>query len=229
MKTDSQLHKDVLDALTFEPSLDAANIGIAVKDGVVTLTGEVASHAERWTAERVAKRVAGVRGFVEDIQVNLPEKHQRTDTQIAQAVLSTLKWDINVPHEALQVKVEEGWVTLTGSVDWQYQKNHAESAARFLTGVRGVTNIIQVKPHIMPKDVQAKIEQAFDRQTYIDASRIWVEVSGGKVTLRGNVASYAERDEAEEAAWSAAGVTEVKNEIMVEPWFEYSAVEPLMS
>ncbi len=153
MKTDSQLHKDVLDALAFEPSLDAANIGIAVKGGVVTLTG---------------------------------------------------------------------------SVDRQYQKKHAESAARFLIGVRGVTNIIQVKPHITPKDVQTRIEQAFDRQAYIDASRIRVEVSGGKVTLRGNVTSYAERDEAEQVAWSAAGVTEVKNEIMVEPWFDYSAVEPLM-
>lgn len=154
MKTDSQLHKDVLDALAFELSLDAANIGIAVKGGVVTLTG---------------------------------------------------------------------------SVDWQYEKNHAESAARFLTGVRGVTNIIQVKLHIMPKDVQTRIEQAFDRQAYIDASRIRVEVSGGKVTLRGNVTSYAERDEAEQVAWSAAGVTEVKNEIMVEPWFDYSAAEPLIS
>jgi osmotically-inducible protein OsmY len=225
MKTDSQLHKDVLDALTFEPSLNAAHIGIAVNEGVVTLTGDVASFADHWTAERVTKRVAGVRGFVEDIQVRLPEHHQRTDTEIAQAVLASLEWDVNVPHEALQVKVADAWVTLTGNVDWQYQKNHAESAARFLTGVRGVTNIIQVKPHVTPQDVQAKIEQAFDRQAHLDANRIRVDVSGGSVTLRGHVTSYAERDDAEHAAWSAAGVTEVKNEIMVEPWLEFSAVE----
>jgi osmotically-inducible protein OsmY len=227
MKTDSQLHKDVLDALTYEPSLNAANIGIAVKDGVVTLTGEAPSYAARWTAERVLKRVTGVRGIVQEIQVNLPEQYTRTDTEIAQAVLSALTWDVNVPHEALQVRVEEGWLTLSGSVDWQYQKNHAESASRFLTGVRGVTNIIQVKPQIAPQDVQVKIEQAFDRQAHLEANRIRVDVSGGTVTLRGHVTSYAERDDAEQAAWSVAGVTEVQNQVKVEPWLEFSAVEAL--
>ncbi len=225
MKTDIQLHKDIVDALAFEPSLNAANIGIAVKDGVVTLTGEVTSYPERWTAERVAKSVVGVRGIAEDVQVNLPERHKRTDTEIAQAALSAMKWDINVPHQALQVKVENGWVTLTGNADWRFQKTHAESAVRFLTGVRGVTNLIQLHPNIQPKDVKAKIEQAFERQARIDAGHIQVEVSGAKVILRGAVMSYAERDEAEMAAWSAPGVTEVKDEIKVDPWIDYSGLK----
>lgn len=218
MKSDTQLHKDILDALTFEPSLNAANVGIAVKEGVVTLTGEVSSYADRWTAERVAKRVAGVRGLAEEIQVNLPEHHKRTDTEVAQAVLSALKWDINVPHEAVQVKVEHGWVTLSGSVNWRFQKNHAESTVRNLAGVRGITNLILVAPSISPADIRTKIQQAFDRQAHIEADRIQVEVSGSKVTLVGRVTSYAEREEAEEAAWSAPGIAEVKNEIQVEPW-----------
>lgn len=222
MKTDIQLHKDIVDALAFEPSLNASNIGIAVKDGIVTLTGEVTSYPERWTAERVAKSVAGVRGIAEDIQVSLPEHHKRTDTEIAQAALSALKWDINVPAEALQVKVEHGWVTLTGNVEWRFQKTHAEADVRVLTGVRGVTNLIQLHPNITPKDVKAKIEQAFERQARVEADHIRIEVSGAKVTLRGTVASYAERDEAEAAAWSAPGVTEVKDEIKVEPWLDYS-------
>jgi len=234
MKTDSQLHRDVLDALSFEPSLNATSIGIAVKEGVVTLTGVVTSYAERWTAERVCATVAGVRGIAENLQVILPQRQKRTDTEIAHAVLSAFKWDVNVPNERLRVKVREGWITLMGDVDWKFQRNHAESAARFITGVRGVTNLIQVKPTITPKDVRARIEQAFNRQARINSSQVQVDVQGSKVTLSGTVMAYTEREEAEDAAWSAAGVTEVTNEIQIEPRLahqdghQYSAVDVLV-
>ena len=227
MRTDRQLHKDIVDALAFDPSVDASNIGIAVHEGVVSLTGEVPSLGDRWSAEKIVKHVAGVRALVEALKVVLPEQHQRTDTDIAQAVLAALKWDVNVPHEALQVKVEDGWVTLTGDAPWQFQRNHAESATRYITGVRGVTNLIQVKPSVSPLNVRMKIQQALARQARFDANHIQVGVEGGTVTLRGQVPTLSERESAEHAAWSAPGVSKVVNDLKVEPSliYTYSAID----
>ncbi len=215
MKSDIQLHKEVLDELAFEPQLDATHIGIAVKDGIVTLTGEVASYADRWTAERVVKRVVGVHGVVEEIHVNLPEHHQRTDTEIAEAAMNALIWDINVPHEGIQLKVEGGWVTLTGEVTWNFQRNHAESAVRYLSGVKGITNLISVQPNAQPVDVKTRIEREFQRRAQLETANIETLVQGSTVVLQGNVTTWHAREEAEAAAWSAPGVREVVNELHV--------------
>lgn len=215
MKSDIQLHKDVLDELAFEPQLDATHIGIAVKDGIVTLTGEVASYADRWTAERVVKRVSGVHGVVEEIHVNLPEHHQRGDTEIAETAMNALIWDINVPHEAIQMKVEGGWVTLTGEVTWNFQRNHAESAVRYLSGVKGITNLITVQPDAQPMDVKARIEREFQRRAQLESANIQTVVRGSTVILQGHVSTWQAREEAEAAAWSAPGVREVVNELRV--------------
>jgi osmotically-inducible protein OsmY len=213
MKTDSELRRDVERELEWDPSIDARNIGVAVKNGVVTLTGYVSSYSDKWRAERIAKRVSGVTALANEIEVKLST--ERTDPDIAEAARSSLKADSRVPADRIKVIVERGWVTLEGTVDYYYQKSAAESDVRYLTGVRGVTNALVVTPKVSPTDIRMKIEEALKRSAQLDANRISVETEGSKVILSGTVRSWAEREEAEMAAWAAPGVTQVENKIKV--------------
>jgi osmotically-inducible protein OsmY len=216
MKTDNDLHKDVLETLGFDPLLDASNVAIAVKDGVVTLRGEVASYAELWAAERATKNVAGVRAVAQEIKVVLPRQHVRDDADIAAAAANSLQWDAIVP-DGVKVKVANGWITLSGETKWQYQRKQAESVVRYLNGVQGVTNMIVVKTNPTTYDVSARIQNAFYRHAGIDASRVSVEVNDRAAILHGTVGTIAEREDAEDSAWMADGVDTVHNEIIVDP------------
>ena len=213
MKTDSELRRDVLRALEWDPSIDARSIGVAAKNGVVTLTGYVSSYSDKWEAERIAKRVAGVTALANDIEVKLSS--ERTDPDIAEAARSSLKSDSRVPADRVRVVVERGWITLEGTVDYYYQKSAAESDVRNLAGVRGVTNALAVTPKVSPTEIRMKIEEALKRSAQLDANRILVEAQGGKVILSGTVRSWAEREEAEMAAWAAPGVSQVEDRISV--------------
>jgi|694.fasta_scaffold18310_8 osmotically-inducible protein OsmY len=216
MKTDAEIQKDVIDELKWEPFLNASEIGVAVKNGIVTLSGIVDSYSKKLSAEKATKRVSGVKAIAEDIQIGISPSYSKTDAEIAEAVLNALKWHTPVKEEKIKIKVEDGIIRLDGEVDWEYQKNNAKIAIEHLAGVRGVNNFITVKPRAMAADVTKKIVSAFHRSATIDANGISVDVQGNKVILRGKVRSIAEKEDAEFAAWNAPGVLILENKLVVE-------------
>lgn len=215
MKSDKDLQHDIMEDLRWDPSIDASKIGVATSNGVVTLTGAVPSYFQKQSAERITKRVAGVRAVANDIDVQLPSAVQKTDAGIATTALNALKWSASVPDENIKVSVAKGWLTLEGNVEWNYQREAAEKAVEGLIGVKGVTNRIAVSPHIKSREVKSEIKAALHRYAELESRNIEVDALDSTVTLRGSVRSWAERKEAENAAWMAPGVTQVKNEIVV--------------
>jgi len=211
---DNALKKSVTAELEWAPSIDAADIGVTVENGIVRLTGHVANYAQKIAAENAVKRVKGVRGFVEDLEIrDFAETY--TDEAIAGRVANMLDWDVTVPKDTVKVKVEKGFVTLTGQVDWQYQRTAAEQGVRRLLGVRGVSNQVQLKPHVQASDVKRRIEAALERQAEVEADKISISVDGGKVRLDGKVRAWFERDIIERAAWAAPGVNAVEDRVSV--------------
>ena len=217
MKSDRQIELDVKDELQWDPDLDATDIAVTVKKGVVTLAGFVKSYADKYEAESAAKRVAGVLGVANDIEVRVPSIDERPDPEIARDAVAAIKGQLPISSGNIKVIVKNGWVTLEGTVEWQYQKNTAETAMRRLKGVREVTNSIVLKPRAEPSDIKRKIQEAFRRSAEVDANRIAVEASGSEVILKGTVRSWIEREEAERVAWAAPGVTKVEDRIVVNP------------
>lgn len=216
MKTDIQIQKDVMEEILWEPFLNASQIGVSVKNGIVTLSGQVDSYSKKLAAEKAAKKVAGVKAIAEDIQIGVSPVYNKTDTEIAEAIVNALKWHTAVQDEKIKIKVENGFVTLDGEVEWEYQRNYAKRAIENLAGVRAVYNLITVKPQLSSSALKQKISAAFHRSATIDAEHVVADVIGKKVLLSGTVRSYAEKEDAETAAWNAPGITEVENKIEIE-------------
>ena len=216
MKSDNEIQKDVIEQLKWEPFLNASQIGVAVKNGIVTLSGQVDTYSKKVLAEKTTKKVAGVKAIAEDIMVGISPSYKKTDTEIAEAVVNALKWHTMIPEDKVKVSVEDGNVKLEGEVEWEYQRNQAKTAIENLIGVRFVTNLVAVKPKVTPYELQLKINASFLRSANIDAGKISADVSGSKVTLRGKVRSFAEREDAENAVWSAPGITTVENKLVIE-------------
>jgi len=218
-RTDEDIQRDVLAELKWDARVQPNEVGVAVKNGVVTLTGWVDSFTKKWAAEEAAERVRGVVAVANDIEVRLPTSAERTDADIAAAAVRALEWDAFVPEDKIKVVVSKGWVTLRGEVEWQYQSRAAERAVRRLTGVRGVTNLITVRPRVSPDPAELKkrIEEALIRSVETDIERIQVEVDGDRIILKGTVRTWVEKEEAERVAWSAPGVAKVDNRITVWP------------
>ncbi len=212
-RTDEEIQMDVLPELKWEPQVRPNEIGVSVKDGIVTLTGWVDSYLKKWAAEEAAHRVRGVKAVVNDIEVKLAS--ERTDADFAEAAIRALEWDASVPTDKLEITVSKGWVTLKGEVEWQFQKQDAQRVVSRFSGVRGLTNLITVKSRPTPSELKEKIEHALVRSAKLEAQMITVEVQGNKAILKGAVHSWAEREEAERVAWSAPGITSVENKIIV--------------
>jgi osmotically-inducible protein OsmY len=217
MKSDSEIERDVRDELKWDPDLDAEDIAVSVKNGVVTLAGFTRSYTDRLEAEIASKRVAGVLAVANDIEVRLPAIDQRPDPDIARDAVAALKSELPISYDRIKVIVKDGWVTLEGAVEWQYQKTTADTAVRKVKGVKGVTNVITVKPKVEPSELKRKIQDAYKRNAEVDANRITVEANGSEVVLKGTVRSWIEREEAERVAWSAPGITKVEDRIVVSP------------
>lgn len=215
MKTDSQIQQDIQTELKWQPFLNSSQIGVAVKDGVVTLTGTVDTYSKKLAAEKAARNVSGVKAIAEDIEVRLFPDTQRSDSDLAAAVLNAIKWHSAVVDEKVQIKVEDGWVTLEGEAEWGFQKEAAESAVENLNGVKGVINNIKITARVEPKEVKKQIAAAFHRSATLDASNIIIDAIGDKVVLKGQVRSLAESNDAAKAAWAAPGVRSVDNQLHV--------------
>jgi len=212
---DSELRQDVIDELEFEPSIDAADIGVAVEDGTVTLTGHVRTYSQKRTAENIVKRVKGVRAIAQEIEVRTIGSHITADDEIAKRAVNSMLWNSSVPRDSVQIKVENGLVTLSGKVKWYFERLAAEKAVRDLTGVKGISNLISIEPSVSPTDVRQSIENALRRDAELEAKRIHVKVEDRKVILDGKVRTWAERDAAERAAWAAPGVSSVVDHIAI--------------
>jgi osmotically-inducible protein OsmY len=217
MRSDSDIRRDVEDELRWDPDLDPTDIAVTVNNGVVTLAGFVRSYVQKYQAEAAAKRVAGVVGVANDLEVRLAGIDERPDPEIARDAIARIKNELPYSWEKFRVIVKNGWLTLEGDVEWNYQRQRAEEAVRRVRGVKGISNSIEVKPRVAPTEIRRKIEEALRRAAELDASRITVETTGNEVILRGTVRSWAERQEAERAAWSAPGVAKVDNRIIVSP------------
>ncbi|MEA2351573.1 MAG: hypothetical protein QOG86_2514 [Thermoleophilaceae bacterium] len=217
MRTDDDIKRDVELELEWEPDIEAKNIAVKVADGVVTLTGFVPSYSDKFEAERVAKRVRGVKAVANDLEVKLASGSERPDPDIARDAVEKLQRDLPYSSQNIKVTVRQAWITLEGDVDWDFQRRSAEAAVRNVKGAKGVINLIHIKERVSTVDVKKKIEEALKRSAEVDASRITVTAEGGTVTLRGRVRSWAEKEQAEKAAWRAPGVFAVKNEIQVDP------------
>jgi len=218
MRSDNDIQKDITQEFKWEPRLQDDDLAVGVREGIVTLAGYTRSYTDKVTAERAASRVKGVKAVANDIEVRLPTISARPDPEIARAVVYALQWHTSVPDERIQVKVDHGRVTLVGDVDWYYQKEEAERAARVLMGVKGVSNLITLKARPTSSDVKEKIKKALQRGAELDADHITVEIASHKATLRGTVRAFAERRDAERAARNAPGVTEVENQLTVDPY-----------
>lgn len=222
MKTDAQIKKDVLDELVWQPNIDETQIGVIVEDGVVTLTGYVADYSTKLAVENAVKGIAGVKAVATDIDVKFSENYKKTDMEIAKAAVKALDWNTLVPNENIKLKVDNGFIYLSGSVPWEYQKNAAKSTVDHLNGVKGVINTIEIKQDVDPIHVKEKIKHAYKRSAYVDSTKINVAIEGSTIKLTGTVTSIKEKEEAEKAAYLSPGIKKVKNELKVQYYPEYS-------